>query len=135
MCCDRHRDNCPPPSSLILTPPTSTEPPVGESRPPIKLSRVVLPEPEGPMSARKSPFGISRFTPCSTSMRSPPRLKCLCTPATRTSPLPSLIPLFLKVARGASLQPCEHRTPKGLRHSQKSTHFTTTSAPSFRSDG
>ena len=54
-------DSRPPPSSLIRTPPTSTAPPVGESRPPIKLSKVVLPEPEGPISARKSPFGMSRF--------------------------------------------------------------------------
>src|SRR5262249_39279094 len=35
--------------------------------------RVVLPDPDGPMSARKSPRGISRLTPCSTSIRSPPR--------------------------------------------------------------
>ena len=41
--------------------------------PPSRLSSVVLPEPDGPMSARKSPSGISSVTPCRTSMRSPPR--------------------------------------------------------------
>ena len=49
-------------------------PSVGVSRPPIRLSSVVLPEPDGPISARKSPVGMSRLTPCSTSMRSLPRL-------------------------------------------------------------
>ena len=42
---------------------------------PIRLSSVVLPEPDGPISARKSPCGISRLTPFSTSMRSLPRVK------------------------------------------------------------
>ena len=41
----------------MRTPPTSTDPPVGVSRPPIRFSSVVLPEPDGPISARKSPGG------------------------------------------------------------------------------
>ena len=59
-------------------------PPVGVSSPPIRLSSVVLPEPDGPISARKSPCGMSRLTPCSTSMRSLPRWKTLWTSRTRT---------------------------------------------------
>ena len=38
-------------------------PPDGASSPPIRLSSVVLPEPDGPISARKSPCGMSRLTP------------------------------------------------------------------------
>src|SRR5690606_36712011 len=34
---------------------------VGLSRPPNRLSRVVLPDPDGPIKARKSPRRISRF--------------------------------------------------------------------------
>ncbi len=45
-------------------------PSVGVSSPPIRLSSVVLPEPDGPISARKSPDGMSSVTPWSTSMRS-----------------------------------------------------------------
>ena len=40
----------------MRSPPTVMLPSVGESRPPIRLSSVVLPEPDGPMSARKSPL-------------------------------------------------------------------------------
>ena len=66
----------------MLVPATSIEPLDGVSRPPIRLSSVVLPEPDGPISARKSPCGISRLTPFSTSMRSLPRVKYLWTPLT-----------------------------------------------------
>src|SRR5450756_1215830 len=50
---------------------------VGVSRPPSRFSSVVLPEPDGPIRARKSPDGMSRFTPCRTSIRSPPRRNSL----------------------------------------------------------
>src|SRR5690606_9434316 len=53
-------------------PPTVTVPPVGLSRPPRRFNRVVLPEPEGPISARKSRRGISRSSSCNTSKRSFP---------------------------------------------------------------
>ena len=49
------------------------DPSLGVSRPPSRLSSVVLPEPDGPISARKSPVGMSRLTPWRTSIRSPPR--------------------------------------------------------------
>ena len=57
----------------MRSPATSIDPSDGVSRPPIRLSSVVLPDPDGPINARKSPCGISRVTPCSTSMRSLPR--------------------------------------------------------------
>ena len=41
--------------------------PSARSRPPIRFSSVVLPEPDGPMTATKSPSGISRSSWCSTS--------------------------------------------------------------------
>ena len=37
-----------------------SEPSVGESMPDSKFSNVVFPEPDGPISARNSPFGTSR---------------------------------------------------------------------------
>jgi hypothetical protein len=46
---------------------------VGESSPPIRFSSVVLPEPEGPISATKSPRSMSRFTLCSASTFCLPR--------------------------------------------------------------
>ena len=78
----RQRESWPPESAAMLVPATSTEPPDGVSRPPIRLSSVVLPEPDGPISATKSPCGIWRFTPFSTSIRSLPRVKYLWTPLT-----------------------------------------------------
>src|SRR5690349_18802930 len=67
-------------------PSTTIVPAVGVSRPPIRLSSVVLPEPDGPMSATKSPRGMSRSMPCSTSIVSPPRRYVFVTPriSTRT---------------------------------------------------
>ena len=61
-----------------------SRPRVGRSRPPSRFSSVDLPDPDGPISARKSPRGMSRFRPCSTSIRSPPRRKSLCTLRTVT---------------------------------------------------
>ena len=42
----------------MRSPPTVMLPPVGESSPPIRFSSVVLPEPDGPISAMKSPFDV-----------------------------------------------------------------------------
>src|SRR3990170_1997861 len=96
MLLERHFDNWPPERSTMSVPPTSIEPLDGWSRPPITLSSVVLPDPDGPISARKSPFGMSRFTPFSTSIFSLPRVKYLCTPLilTRDSMNGRLLPLL-----------------------------------------
>src|SRR5688500_8236174 len=87
MWCDRHRDSWLPDRAPMLTPPISIDPPVGVSRPPSRLSSVVLPDPDGPISARKSPCGISIVTPLSTSMRSVPRVYDFWTPLILTSAL------------------------------------------------
>ncbi len=47
-------------------PATTTLPEVGRSIPAMRFSRVVLPEPEGPMSATNSPSGIETSIPSST---------------------------------------------------------------------
>ena len=65
----RHAESLPPDSLSMRSPATSIDPSVGVSRPPIRFSSVVLPEPEGPMSARNSPAATSRFRECSTSTR------------------------------------------------------------------
>src|SRR5690606_16925369 len=71
-CVDRQRDNWLLDIDESSAPPTVTVPPVGLSRPPRRFNRVVLPEPDGPISARKSPLGIRRSSSCSTSTRSLP---------------------------------------------------------------
>ena len=43
------------PSRVTSTPPISTEPLVGSTKPPMILSSVVLPQPDGPRIATKSP--------------------------------------------------------------------------------
>ena len=47
------------------SPPKSTRPSVGHSRPAMMRSSVVLPEPDGPSSASSSPAPTSSETPCS----------------------------------------------------------------------
>src|ERR1700722_12182086 len=69
-------------------------PSLGLSSPAIRLSRVVLPEPLGPISARNSPSGTSRLRSLSTSICSLPRTKNLWTSSTRTmAPVDILSPL------------------------------------------
>src|SRR4029450_13551377 len=91
---ERQRDSAAPPRSLSRCPSTSIAPDVGRSSPPIRLSRVVVPDPEGPMRARNSPRGMSTLTPCSTSMRSLPRVKYLWTSRIRTRGGESAIVMF-----------------------------------------
>src|SRR5262245_44619405 len=59
---------------------TTMMPSVGVSSPPIKLRSVVLPDPDGPISATKSPSGMSRSMPCNASIRSRPRRYTLVRP-------------------------------------------------------
>src|SRR5688500_2766453 len=77
----------------MLVPPISIDPELGKSSPPSRLSSVVLPEPDGPISARKSPCGMSSVTPLSTSMRSLPRVNDLWTLLILTSALMSSLSL------------------------------------------
>ena len=64
--------------------PTQISPADGWSSPAIRLSSVVLPEPDGPIRARNSPSGTSRLRSLSTSICSLPRWKNLWTSRTRT---------------------------------------------------
>ena len=50
---------------------------VGVSRPPIRLSSVVLPEPDGPIRARNSPGGISQVDAAAARRSSPSRAEDL----------------------------------------------------------
>ena len=59
---ERHLASWLPEASSMRSPPTETVPEVGRSRPPMRLSKVVLPEPEGPIKARKSPPGTTRLS-------------------------------------------------------------------------
>jgi putative ABC transport system ATP-binding protein len=62
MFCERHRDNAAPLMRLMSMPPTSIDPSLAVSSPPIKLRSVVLPEPDGPISATNSPGATDRDT-------------------------------------------------------------------------
>ena len=52
----------------------TTSPELGLSIPPSRFSKVVLPEPEGPMIAMKSPFGMSMSKASKIVMLSRPRV-------------------------------------------------------------
>ena len=83
---------------------------VGRSRPPIRLSSVDLPEPDGPISARNSPSFTSRLRPESTWISSEPRRKS-----------------FRDVADVDQAGRCGWRSLIGI--------FSVTAAPSARVDG
>jgi hypothetical protein len=53
--------------SFILTPPIDSSPPEIGSRPAIILSKVDLPQPDGPTKTTNSPLVIDRSTPRMTS--------------------------------------------------------------------
>src|SRR6202034_1110945 len=73
-------------------PATSTTPALGRSSPPRICSSVVLPEPEAPMIARRSPRATTSSTPVSTSSVVAPSRKLRQTPrALSTASLPSLM--------------------------------------------
>src|SRR3569833_1475823 len=67
------------PSSLISRPSTKTCPVVGRSSPPRICSKVVLPDPEAPTIAIRSPAPAAKFTPRSTSSVTGPCVKFFCT--------------------------------------------------------
>src|ERR1700686_730425 len=76
----------------MLRPATSTTPASGWSSPPRICSSVVLPEPEAPMTASRSPRATCSSTPVSTSSVVVPSRKLRNTPrAVRTAPLPSVM--------------------------------------------
>ena len=52
----------------VSRPAMLSRPPVGRSRRPMMLSRVLLPEPDGPISAANSPCARLRSRPWSTSV-------------------------------------------------------------------
>jgi hypothetical protein len=60
-------------SPVIGSPPSSTSPPLGRSRPAAHCRNVLLPEPEGPMTAVKLPRGSARSTPRSACTAASPR--------------------------------------------------------------
>src|SRR5215217_8626142 len=63
---------------------TSTSPSVTRSMPASRFRSVDLPEPLGPINARKSPSCSSRLTPSSATISNPSRLKRFVTLRTRT---------------------------------------------------
>src|SRR3954466_5484001 len=63
---------------------TAISPASARSMPPSRLSSVVLPEPDGPMTAMKSPRGIARSRWSKIEIVSLPLVKRLLTPARRT---------------------------------------------------
>ncbi len=63
---ERHFESCAPRSFAMSVSPIRMLPRVGWSMPPRRLSSVVLPEPDGPMSATYSPAFTSSVNPAST---------------------------------------------------------------------
>src|SRR5947209_16962402 len=85
-------------------------PSVGRSRPAIRFKSVVLPDPDGPMSARNSPRVTSRFRSARTLISSLPRTNDLYSPRTCTIGSAMGTLLFLL----ARLQERHHRSHLGL---------------------
>ena len=75
----RHAASCDSDIADTSAPPIRSSPESGLSSPAIRLSSVVLPEPDGPMMPRNSASGTSRLRCLRTSIRSPPREKDLTT--------------------------------------------------------
>src|SRR4030067_713715 len=88
---------------VISSPATVMLPEVGRSSPPIRLRRVVLPEPLGPMKATNSPLSTSRFKPWRTWISSLPRWYFLSRLRTRTRLAPFPFPSTLTMLLSSSL--------------------------------
>src|SRR5579883_1855029 len=75
----RHEASCA--SDILETsaPPIHNSPVSGRSKPAMRLSSVVLPEPDGPMMPRNSPSPTSRLRCWRTVIVSPPRVNALVT--------------------------------------------------------
>src|SRR4026208_2039337 len=99
-CAARQSASSPSPSAAISMPPTRKMPESGLSIPAIRLSSVVLPEPEGPISAVKSPEWMSSVMSESTGTTWPPRVydlaRCWISTSGATAP-------FLRDGDGAAV--------------------------------
>ena len=58
-------------TTLASSPPTGTEPPLGESTPPRMFISVLLPDPEGPITAIHSPLSTANETPFKAATEAP----------------------------------------------------------------
>src|SRR5258708_8272002 len=95
MCRARQAESLPPDSLSRRSPPTLIDRWVGVPSPPRRFRSVVLPEPDGPIRARKSPSGISSVTPWRTSIRWPPRWNTLWRSRTATREFDMITAPFL----------------------------------------
>ena len=91
-------------------PPTKTSPLVGLSSAPMTLKRVDLPEPEGPMMERYSPWMMSRLMERRACTTSSPRWKILSTPLMLTKTL-SLMLVSCRQYGSGSVAPMRKRMP------------------------
>src|SRR5208337_3665387 len=74
----------------MFSPITSSSPELGRSMAAIMFSKVVFPDPEGPISARNSPPAMSMETLSSAVTSKASRLKILLTPRAWTTLLPTV---------------------------------------------
>src|SRR5690242_18549841 len=84
---------------LMDSPPTNTSPEVGVSRPPRRCSSVLLPEPEAPTMATRSPAATARLTPFNTSTRYSPSWKCFTSWSQRSRAVSSVLGRTLFIAQ------------------------------------
>jgi hypothetical protein len=83
----RQRASSPSDKPSMRAPATRISPPSGRSMPPTRLSKVVLPDPDGPITATKSRSGIDRSSCSNTAIVSLPLTKCLERPTRRAMAL------------------------------------------------
>src|SRR2546428_677565 len=84
----------------LVAPATVMLPALGTAGPPSRFRSVVLPEPLGPMKARKSPLSTSRFSPCRTWISSLPRTYFLSRLRTLMRLFPLPLPSFILIVLG-----------------------------------
>src|SRR5438552_9068424 len=107
-------------------PPSSTRPALGESRPAIRLSSVLLPEPLGPRIATKSPAGMRRLTSRTAATDAGPPPYCLLTSSSATVTRFSIILLLPECQRGIEPRgPArgERGRHPGDRHGERGEHW------------
>src|SRR5262245_29836700 len=111
----------------MFVPSTSRSPDVGWSTPPIRFKRVVLPEPDGPISATKEPSGIDSDRPSSTRSCSVCRRYTFTTLRTSTAAIVRSLRYRGSVGRelhlAAVLQTCRRREHEALAAQEPLPHL------------
>ena len=116
---------------FMARPAITTVPRVGRSRPPSSCSSVVLPEPEAPTIARRSPGADRGWTPAQHLQRPPPWTKSLARSCPRARIVRVLHEFDAILSHSAGLPPEQARRAPG-RDRASPAHASTKATPQIR---